>query len=333
MNSTEVLTSILHFYETIISKAHYSPNWNEEDISNAFFWAEFCVQIYNKFSENSDIIKALDDQIHLFSNQSYCFKNLKQSSSLLCQSFLQNPSISKEFLQNAVQSINPQGLNFEEVSLDTSALGNLCLELLDSLKPISIVDSSRSVYYEIKAELLLNFLKDVIAHLDTEQQYESQLSFVFDILCRNSETLVTILHVLCSESDSEVASGIQNFALSWILLKLLDEQNSSLVHFLWQQPPLKLREIAVKYLSFGNYYIDFLTKCASSLSLQNENGNQKWKKSSSSNEVSLEYKQILDHFQSVLSIQDELSKATQDHLMALLNQASIWQDIWAHTQP
>ncbi|GFR12991.1 uncharacterized protein TNCT_668201 [Trichonephila clavata] len=272
MNSAEVLTSIQHFYGTIISKAHYSPNWNEEGISNAFLWAEFCKQIYNKFFENSDILKGLDDQIHLFSNQSYCFKNLKQSSSLLCQSFLQNPSIAKESLQNTVQSINPQGLNFEEVSLDTTTLDNLCLELLSSLKPISIVDSNRSMYFEIKAELLLNFLKDVISHLDTEQQYESQLSFVFDTLCRNSETLVTILHVLCAESDSEIASGIQNFALNWILLKLFDEQNSSLVHFLWQQPPSRLRVIAVKYLSFGNYYIDFLTKCASSLSLQHENG-------------------------------------------------------------
>ncbi|GFT81984.1 uncharacterized protein NPIL_370711 [Nephila pilipes] len=226
MNSAEVLISIQHFYGTIIPKAHYSPHWKEEDISTAFLWAEFCEQIYNKFSDNSSIVKELDNQIHLASNQSYCFKNLKQSNSLLCQ--------------------------------------------------------------------------------------------------------VTIFHVFYSKSDSEIISGIQNFALNWILLKLLNEQNSHLVHFVWQQPPLKLRRIAVKYSSFGNYYIDFLTKCASSLSLDCENGNKSWKKSSVSTEVSLEYKQILDHFQAVLSIQDELCKATQDHLTTLLNQEtepSIWQDI------
>ncbi|GIX73395.1 uncharacterized protein CEXT_187891 [Caerostris extrusa] len=231
MNFTEILKSIQHFHENIIAKAHYSPDWNEETITNAFLWADFCEQIYEKFSEDDQTVKNLDKQMHYltanYTGMSYCFKNLKGSCSLLCQSFLQNPNIEQTFLRDIIQRIQPSGLNFEDVILEVSVVDNLCLELLDSLKNISISNSDRLLYSEIKAELLLDFLKDVIAQLSTEEQ-----------------TLM--------------------------------------------------------------------------------------------NEVSFDYDEIINHFQILLSIQDELCKTIQTHLTALLeheSKISIWHDIWSHIKP
>ncbi|GIX97509.1 uncharacterized protein CDAR_517431 [Caerostris darwini] len=341
MNFTEILKSIQHFHENIIAKAHYSPDWNEETITNAFLWADFCEQIYEKFAEDDQTVKNLDKQMHYltanYTGMSYCFKNLKGSCSLLCQSFLQNPNIEQTFLRDIIQRIQPSGLNFVDVILEVSVVDNLCLELLDSLKNISISNSDRLLYSEIKAELLLDFLKDVIAQLSTEEQYESQLSFVLETLCNKQDTLNFVLHILIlDDSHSEITPGIQNFIINWILIKLLDEKNGFLAEFLWKQSPLKLRRLAAKYSSFGSYYIDFLTKCASSLSLVYEDCSKFWRKRTFMNEVSFDYDEIINHFQILLSIQDELCKAIRTHLTALLEQESkisIWHDIWSHIKP
>ncbi|XP_055932599.1 uncharacterized protein LOC129962696 isoform X2 [Argiope bruennichi] len=293
--------------------------------------------VYDKFSDNTEIMKDLDEQIHQITTNctglTYCFKNLKQSSSFLCQSFLQNPNIQKNFLQDTILKIKPSELDFEKVSSDVYELDTLCLELLQSLKCITLLDSDCSFYYEIKAELLLDFLKDTMIQLSTEKQYESQLSFVFDTLCGNLETLEIVLHILISDKDSEIASEIQDFAMNWILLKLLDEKNGSLAHFLWKQPFLKLRNIAAKFSAFSSYYIDHLIQCASSLSLEYENFTKCWKKRVSMTEVTLEYQEILEHFKILLCIEDDLCKTVKTHLSSLLTseaKSSIWHDICSH---
>ncbi|CAL1262819.1 unnamed protein product [Larinioides sclopetarius] len=281
MNQTEILRSYQHFYENIIPKARCSPIWNEKNITGAFMWASFCEQIYDKYSEDTEIVANLDEGIHQLTSShtgmSFCFKNLKQSNAFLCQSFLQNPNIQKNFLQDIVLKIKPSELDFDKVSLEVYELDTLCLELLQSLKFITFQDSDESIYIEIKAELLLDFLKDAIIHLSTEKQYESQLSFVLDTLCNSQESLAILLHVLASDADCEIVSEIQDFALNWMLLKLLDEKIGSLAHFLWKQPPLKLRKIARKFSPFSSYYVDGLTQCASSLSPEYENLTKCWK--------------------------------------------------------
>ncbi|CAL1262816.1 unnamed protein product [Larinioides sclopetarius] len=261
---------------------------------------------------------------------SFCFKNLKQSNAFLCQSFLQNPNIQKNFLQDIVLKIKPSELDFDKVSLEVYELDTLCLELLQSLKFITFQDSDESIYIEIKAELLLDFLKDAIIHLSTEKQYESQLSFVLDTLCNSQESLAILLHVLASDADCEIVSEIQDFALNWMLLKLLDEKIGSLAHFLWKQPPLKLRKIARKFSPFSSYYVDGLTQCASSLSPEYENLTKCWKNRVSMTEMSLEYRDILEHFKILLCIEDDLCKTVRTHLSLLMThetKTSIWHDI------
>ncbi|GBO40097.1 hypothetical protein AVEN_167675-1, partial [Araneus ventricosus] len=139
-----------------------------------------------------------------------------------------------------------------------------------------------------------------------------------------------VLHVLVSDADSEVVSEIQDFTLNWILLKLLDEKNGSLARFLWEQLPLKLRKIAAKFSSFSSYYIDSLTQSASSLSLEYENFTKCWKKRVSMTEVTLEYRDILEHFKVLLCVEDELCKTIRNHLSSLLThetKTSVWHDI------
>ncbi|GBN77849.1 hypothetical protein AVEN_225416-1 [Araneus ventricosus] len=175
MNYSEIAKSYQHFYENIIPKARCSPSWNEKSIADAFLWANFYEQIHDKYSDDAESMKNLDDEIHQLTSSrtgvSYCFKNLKQSSAFLCQSFLQNPNIQKNFLQDMISKIKPSKLDFEEASLEVCELDTLCLELLQSLKFITFQDSNQSLYIEIKAELLLDFLKDAIVHLSTEKQY------------------------------------------------------------------------------------------------------------------------------------------------------------------
>ncbi|GFS84931.1 piggyBac transposable element-derived protein 4 [Nephila pilipes] len=156
-------------------------------------WKSLCIVEYN---QNMECVHTGDSFIYhyaAFRKTVKWFKKLffglLNMALLNANSFLQNPSVANDFLQNVIRKINPLGLNFEEVLMDTSELDTLCLELLESLKPISVINSDRSMYYEIKAELLLNFLKDVISQLVTEEQYESQLAFALDTLSKNNETL------------------------------------------------------------------------------------------------------------------------------------------------
>ncbi|KAG8194810.1 hypothetical protein JTE90_017251 [Oedothorax gibbosus] len=335
MCALEVLKSIQYFYETILSKAACSSDWDEDSIAKAFMWAEFCEQVYTKYA-NDPISEEFDRHIHslrLKPGFSWCFNNLENSTAQLVQAFWQNPLIEKRFLESAMLKVNTSHVNLQEVKNNSDLLGNLCSELVESLKLIGIVSSKRSLYYETKAELFLKFLQDISAHSANEERSENQLSLAFQILCHSPEKIMVLVYVLIhdSQEDSNNISEIQNFAINWILHKLLEDPLGSLAKFLWALPSSTLTEISKKFPSFHSFYIDRLTKIAQSLQPEYDNYGKKWKRRTSTSDLTLSYEELVSHFQSLVMASGDIGSMTEGHLRTLMSTqsaSSIWKDIW-----
>lgn len=91
---------------------------------------------------------------------------------------------------------------------------------------------------------------------------------------------MVIVYVLMHDprEDSNHIPEIQNFAMNWILLQLLEDSNSSLTRFIWSLPPSTLTSVSSKFPSFHSFYVDHLTKMAQSLQLEFNGWGKKWNK-------------------------------------------------------
>ncbi|KFM67756.1 hypothetical protein X975_17610, partial [Stegodyphus mimosarum] len=199
------------------------------------------------------------------------------------------------------------------------------------MKPITVINSDRSLYYEVKAEIFLDYLKGVVEQLTTEEQIETSLSKAFESLCENEDKMAILLHMLMhrEEETTKEVQEIQEFAVSWMLLKLLSNKNDPLTHFIWKQSATKLRTIAVNNSAFYNFYSDFLVNCVNMLECNSYPAGSEWKLRQISNDVTLSRDAILNHYKCLLSANDDVCHATRENLLRLVAQGNtaIWNEI------
>ncbi|XP_054713362.1 uncharacterized protein LOC129222817 isoform X2 [Uloborus diversus] len=196
MDTSEILKYIKHFYCNTLSTAYYYPSWSKEDITNAFKSAKLCEQIYQDV-KNKTLVANLDELIHSLRIENYesiCLEDLKSSSTFLIQALFENPYIENETLENIFYELKNEGTISGDICnlYDLAELDTTCVELIEATKPIKLKNSERSIYFEIKAEMLLDFLCNRFCEQTTEQQIcriESNLFEAFESLCQNEENM------------------------------------------------------------------------------------------------------------------------------------------------
>ncbi|XP_071033156.1 uncharacterized protein [Parasteatoda tepidariorum] len=338
MDFKTVFDGIQYFYEDIVPKAFFSSDWNEESITNAFQWVKFCEEAYAKCTgENANSIDMLlhstSGKLKKLYQTSLCFQDLQSCSTFLTQAFFENPKVEDDLIKKIVDNDKMNTNIFFENLEEAAALDTLCHELVESLKPISI-NSEKSFYYDIKSEIFIDYLKNSLKYLQTENVRESQLNSAFEHLCSGKENMTVFLHLLLLTSNNvdRETEEIQQFGMSWLLLKIYNNMHFPFVNFLFSQPVSKLRILSSKYSNFFDYYVETLTRCVNDLKENDHEMNWENRKLSS-NELKISFKEALSHFCSLTQIEDDISKSIQQHISVLLKSnpdSWVWKDMAVH---
>ncbi|XP_017261266.1 Fanconi anemia group F protein [Kryptolebias marmoratus] len=326
-----VLKNLSAAVELFAVAAHSSAvgRWDDQTLSRAFHWAEYCEHIYSRFHSKPAIRRVMEKQLQL-TNQSLrsalpgccevSFSDLQGCQHLLLVGLLNNPELPISVMKTLFKTQGPADI-LDSIREDVPGLcGRLiqCKSVCEVLRPLG-GPSAVGADAEVQGEMLMDWLD---ADLCQAQHFLLSVLQVFEGAAHR--LCPVIAAALLTTKDSSERTASQDFLLDW-----LQSQHAVLQLVCSVLPPALLRELVKRHDKFSAAFCGTLKQWASDMEYRISDG--EWVHS----RTVTTFQKLAEHFLLLFEARPSLERKTKDELNLLkisdgdfdVRGLSVWGDL------